>query len=164
MGVDETYPAAVAEQATLMEVRAVLKGTMAAKDGKSKGSARDFLCCDADSNYWLRMQPHPYLARALPGVVFYVTPEVSLYPGAFDMPWARIPIASRAGRLYRLPYQVTHLLRDCGMKFEPSDIPVWSRVLTVIYTMFHVRGRNSLHASFMGLDSEFQPGMCSYRS
>jgi hypothetical protein len=73
---------------------------------------------------------HPYLAALLPGVSIYLSPERRLVMGE-----GRDYFATSGGKVYDLPDDVNSLLYDCDMRFEAADIPIWARVLALLYSV-----------------------------
>jgi hypothetical protein len=85
---------------------------------------------------WRQVEPHPYISQVLPGVEFYSVVGRQGRRGGFmgdaNREWM---MARRQGRLYKMPQDFNQLLYDYGMRFYKADVPKWTRLAALVWTM-----------------------------
>ena len=95
---------------------------------------------------WYRVR-HAYLAEVLPDVSFYITPFF-----LWESSWWITPFARYSGKLYRMPYELNALARDCGLGLSDSSVVALARALTVFKAAAASLGHGELGGRFYRSD------------
>jgi hypothetical protein len=135
----ESYPAAplVAVDTASAEYKSVdamfdeldvVKPTLVLKTGPTVGGVIEAV--PLKPRLWWKVETHPLLEKAIPGVEFYVVlgDQGREWGSASD--WL---MASSHGQLYHLPEELNQLLCDNGMSFTGADVQTCARLACVVW-------------------------------